>query len=274
MTASAGYAEVIGDPIDHSKSPTIHGFWLEKLKLGFDYRATPVRRADLPGFLKQRRVDPAWRGCNVTMPLKLDALMLADGASDLAVTAGAANILVPKDGALLAGNTDIGGVLTLLGPLLKEKGVEGGITLLGNGGAARAVLVALHMLGVANVRIQARDLSGAYKLAVEFGLEEEPRTFDRPIETAGLVNATPLGMTGAPPFSVDISRMPAVHGWVFDMVTDPAETPLLTSAKGRGLAAVDGLAMLVEQAADSFPLLFGKDAPRQYDAELRAKLRP
>lgn len=274
MTSFAGYAEVIGDPIDHSRSPAIHQFWIEKLKLDFDYRASRVTRVELPAFLEQRRGEPAWRGCNVTMPLKLDALMLADGGSDLAVTAGAANILVPKEGALLAGNTDIGGVTQLLGPMLKEHGREGGITLLGNGGAARAVLVALHMMGVTNVRIQARDLSAAYKLAVEFGLEEEPRTFDRPIESAGLVNATPLGMVGAPSLAIDIRAMPAKGGWVFDMVTEPVETPLLRQARERGLVTVDGIAMLVEQAAGSFHLLFGADAPRQYDAELMARLKP
>lgn len=273
MTSSAGYAEVIGDPIAHSRSPAIHQYWLAKLELGFEYRASQVTRAGLPDFLKQRRSDSSWRGCNVTMPLKLDALMLADGASDRAVTAGAANILVPKDGALLAGNTDIGGVLQLIGPLLESQGREGGTTLLGNGGAARAVLVALHMMGLTNIRIQARDLSAAYKLAVEFGLEEPPRTFNQPIDSAGLVNATPLGMAGSPPLDIDIKGMPE-KGWVFDMVTEPAETLLLRAARERGLATVDGLAMLVEQAAASFQLLFGQDAPRQYDADLMTRLRP
>ena len=97
--------------------------------------------------------------------------------------------------------------------------------------------------------------------------------FDQPIASAGLVNATPLGMAGAPPLAVDIRAMPA-DGWVFDMVTDPVETPLLRTARERGMTAVDGIAMLVEQAAASFQLLFGHDAPRQYDAELMKKLRP
>ena len=273
MSDAIPYAEVIGDPIDHSRSPAIHTFWLGKAKLAFDYRATRVTRTDLASFIKQRRAEPAWRGCNVTMPLKLDALMLADGASDRAVAAGAANLLVSKDGALLAGNTDVGGVLALLGPLLEKQGAPDGITLLGNGGAARAVLVALRMMGMADITIQARDLSEAYKLAVEFGLSESPRTFDQPIETSGLVNATPLGMAGVPPFDVDIRGMPAA-GWVFDMVTEPAETPLLRAAGERRLATIDGLSMLVEQAAESFRLLFDAEAPRQYDAELLAELRP
>lgn len=272
MTSAGAYAEVIGDPIRQSKSPSIHLFWIAKLGLEFDYRAARVTRSDLPAFLADRRADPAWRGCNVTMPLKLDALMLADDASDRAVAAGAANLLVPKDGQLLAGNTDVGAVLQLLGPRLQQDGAAEGVTLLGNGGAARAALVALRMLGLANVCIQARDISAAYSLALEFGLEVQPRTFDRPIDSTGLINATPLGMTGAAPLAVDIGRMPA-NGWVLDMVTDPVETTLLLAARARGLAATDGLSMLVEQASASFMLLFGHDAPRQHDEELMAMLR-
>ena len=272
MTSKGGYAEVIGDPIAHSKSPAIHKFWLAKLGIEGDYRATLVARPDLPAVIAGRRGDAAWRGCNVTMPLKLDALMLADDASDRAVAAGAANILVPKDGLLLAGNTDVGAVLGLLGPRLQQGGAPEGITLLGNGGAARSALVALRMLDFGNVCIQARDISAAYALALEFGLEVQPRTFDVPIASTGLINATPLGMANVPPFPIDISRMPA-NGWVCDMVTDPVETPLLQAARGRGLGTIDGLALLVEQAADSFMLLFGHDAPRQFDGDLMTMLR-
>lgn len=272
MTSTIGYAEVIGDPIAHSKSPLIHKHWLAELDLKFDYRATRVTRRELAAFVEGRRADPLWRGCNVTMPLKLDALMLADGISDGAVAAGAANILLPKDGALMAGNTDVGAILRLLAELLAARERSAGVTLLGNGGAARAVLVALRMLDIADVRIQARDLSAAYKLAVEFGLGQQPVRFDEPVDTGGLINATPLGMAGFPPVPIDIGPMPA-NGWVFDMVTDPAETLLLKSARERGLATIDGIALLVEQAADSFMLLFGQDAPRQSDDAVLARLR-
>ena len=271
MTSTGAYAEVIGDPVSHSKSPVIHHFWLEKLGLKGDYRATPVTRAELPDYVRNRRGDPDWRGCNVTMPLKLDAVMLADEASDLAVAAGAANILVPRDKVLLAGNTDVGAVLDLVAPLLPKDGPPDVITLLGNGGAARSALVALRMLGLDNVRIQARDITAAYALALEFGLEQQPSTFDVPIDSRGLINATPLGMPGVEPFAIDVGRMPA-GGWVFDMVTEPVETRLLRAARERGLATIDGIAMLVEQAAASFMLLFGHEAPRRHDAELMALL--
>lgn len=270
MTSGRGYAEVIGDPIAHSRSPLIHGFWLRKLGLPQDYRATRVTRGELAGFIAGRRKDSAWRGCNVTMPLKLDALILGDEASDLAITAGAANLLIARDGRLLAGNTDIGALLAVLAPLIERAGET--VTLLGNGGAARAALVALRMLGRTNVAIQARDLSAAFKLAVEFGLQQQPRPFDAPIGGDGLVNATPIGMAGVEPWRFDLAGMNP-QGWVVDMVTEPAGTDLLRQARDRGLTAVDGLQLLVEQAAASFRLLFDVEAPRQFDEELMKAVR-
>lgn len=270
MTQARAYAEVIGDPIDHSKSPRIHGFWIAEAGIEADYRATRVTRAELPDFLARRRADPHWRGCNVTMPLKLDALMLADEATDRATTAGAANLLAPRDGLLMAANTDVGAVAALLAPIVKD--APPGITLLGNGGAARAILVALRLLGAAGVRIQARDLTAATKLAVEFGLDEGPVAFDQPIVTGGLINSTPLGMKGHPPVALDIDGMPD-DGWVFDVVTDPVETELLRRARLRGLNTLDGIHMLVEQAATSFELFFGQPPPRERDAELLETLR-
>lgn len=271
MTSVQGYAEVIGDPIAQSRSPSIHKFWLDKLGLDFDYRAARVARAELPAYVEARRADSNWRGCNVTMPLKLDAIMQADESSDRAVAAGAANLLLRKDAGILAGNTDVGAILKLLEPRLQSNPGDS-ITLLGNGGAARAVLVAMRLIGHGAICIQARDLGEAYKLAVEFGLEEEPRRFDTPIDSDGLINATPLGMPGFPIFALDLAAMPS-RGWVFDMVTEPAETALIEAARQRGLATIDGLTLLVEQAAASFMLLFGHEAPREQDAKLMARLR-
>ena len=145
------------------------------------------------------------------------------------------------------------------------------VTLLGTGGAARAALVALHSVGIHAVVIQARDVSEAYKLAVEFGMETQPAPFDAPITTDGLIQATPLGMSGMIPLDIDFDDMPR-NGWVFDFVTAPRRTLLLLNAKDRGLTTVDGIAMLVEQAAASFKQLFGADAPREKDAELLALL--
>ncbi len=267
MTSAARYAEVIGDPIAQSKSPAIHGFWLKALGIKGEYRATRVARGEFSAYLAGRRADPAWRGCNVTMPLKLDALFAADDPTDRATAAGAANLLVVRDGKLVAANTDVGAVRSTIAPLARD-----GVTILGNGGAARAVLLALKLLGSGEVRLQARDMAEASSLSVEFGLTDGPRAFDMPVDSKGLVNATPLGMAGVVATHIDISAMPA-DGWVLDLVSAPLPTPLLTQARARGLTTIDGLAVLVEQAADSFELLFGKQPPRGRDADLFAMLR-
>ena len=269
MTSTLPFAEVIGDPVSHSRSPVIHRFWMEVLGIKGDYRATRVERRDLASFIAGRRTRANWRGCNVTMPLKLDALLLADKSSDRAAAAGAANLLFVRNGELLAANTDVGAIARLIEPLAKN---SEDITLLGNGGAARAVLVALRLLGFGQVRLQARDLTEARKLAVEFDMPEEPVRFDTPIKSAGLINATPLGMTGHPPFELDISGM-SDGGWVMDLVTDPDPTALIRRARSRGLGSIDGLAILIEQAAESFELLFGSKAPRDRDQELLLRLR-
>lgn len=271
MTSVVPYAEVIGDPVAQSKSPAIHRFWMNALQIEGDYRATRINRAELPDYLSERRADPAWRGCNVTMPLKLDALLLADDASDRATAAGAANLLVHQGGKLLAANSDVGAIRDLLAPLVTE-GQETPIVLLGNGGAARAVLLALRSLEAGPVFLQARDLAEATRLAVEFRTGRQPRRFDTPIDSMGLINATPLGMSGVAPAWIDIGGM-ANGGWVLDLVSAPLPTPLLARAAARGLTVIDGLSVLVEQAADSFELLFGAKPPRNRDAELFAMLR-
>ena len=265
------YAEVIGDPVAQSKSPAIHAYWLKALGIEGAYRAYRVTRGDLAAYLADRRADPAWRGCNVTMPLKLDALLLADDPTDRAAAAGAANLLVHRDGKLIAANTDVGAIRDLVAPLVVV-GQAAPIILLGNGGAARAVLLALRLLGAGPVTLQARDMADATKLAVEFRLEEGPRRFDTPVDSRGLINATPLGMAGVPPTRIDIAGMPA-DGWLLDLVSDPLPTPLSVSAAARGLTVIDGLSVLVEQAADSFELLFGQKPPRDRDADLFAMLR-
>ena len=265
------YAEVIGDPIDHSLSPVIHSFWIETLGIDASYGRRQVTRADLPGYISERRADPDWRGSNVTMPLKLDAIELADGATDRAVAAGAANVLMLREGKLAAANTDVGAIAMLLKRLYDAKARMGSVTLLGNGGAARAALVALKLIGLSAVRIQARDMVEARKLAVEFGLEVGPAPLTARIESDGLINATPLGMAGRDCLNCDLSHIPP-GGWVFDMVTDPPDTPLLQAARQRGLATATGLDMLVEQAASSFKLFFDRDPPRDRDAELWQKL--
>ena len=268
---SQPFAEVIGDPIEQSLSPIIHGYWLGQLGIAGEYRRYQVKRGELPAYLDERRRDPDWRGCNVTMPLKLDALALADQASDRAIGTGAANLLIPRDGRIVGGNTDVCGVSASLERLAAAGAPMNVITLLGSGGAARAALMALRLLGISRVRIQSRDVAEAYKLAVQFRLAEEPRPFHMAVDGDGLINATPLGMTGSPPLNLDLSGL-AARGWVFDFVTSPRRTDLIVRAEERGLATIRGIEMLVEQAADSFAHFFGSEAPRDRDKDLFARL--
>ncbi|MBW0143934.1 shikimate dehydrogenase family protein [Sphingomicrobium clamense] len=273
MSKATPYAEVIGDPIDGSRSPEIHKFWIKKMGMKADYRPQQVARAGLKSYLAERRKDKAWQGCNVTMPLKLDAIGAADRATDLAVAAGAANMLVHDEGTLVAGNSDVGAIVMLLKQLHDKGRAMDRVTLLGNGGAARAVLVAARTVGLTPaIRMQARDLTTATKLAVEFGLRKGPRPIDSPITGDGIINATPLGMKGFPENPASVEGL-SDKGWVFDLVTSPPETALLKAARERGLETVDGLSMLVEQAATSFALFFGEEPPRQHDDALFAMLR-
>jgi len=271
MTSTRAYAEVIGDPVAHSRSPAIHQFWLDALGIAADYRQHLVRADDLTSYVAAVRADPSWRGSNVTMPLKRAALDLAEEATDRAVAAGAANLLLMREGKLFAANTDVGAIATLVDRERKAGRRAGSFTLFGSGGAARGALVALKLLGIDLVRIQARDMAAASKLSVEFGLALAPRPLTDPVDSDALINATPLGMTGYDCLNCDLALM-SEGGLVFDMVSNPADTPLTVAAKARHLGVVTGLEMLVEQAATSFKLMFGQDPPRDRDAELWHRL--
>ena len=264
------YAEVIGDPVAQSKSPLIHRFWLDQLGLDVDYRATLVTPDDLPGFIEQRHADPAWRGCNVTMPHKLAALDLVEDRGGLRDTIGAINtVFRAEDGVLVGTNTDAGGFWAPLDGLdLSGRPV----TVVGAGGAARAILWALARLDVGPVTLLNRTpLKGAALLA-RFGLKGRALPLDAPVPpSALLVNASSLGMAGQPPFAPDLAALPD-DAVVYDAVYHPLDTPLLRAAEARGLDTVDGLEMLVAQAALAFELFFAEAPPRDRDDELRALL--
>lgn len=265
-------ADIIGDPVAQLRSPAVINFWLAQAKLDALYSPVRVGRGELGGFIAGRRADPAWKGCNVAAPLKLDALMLADEVTDRAAAAGATNLLTLNAGRLVAANTDVGAMLAVL-PRLLRRDVSQGLTILGDGGAARSALVALKLVGaIPAVRLQSRDHAAATALAIEFGLEQGPAPFDTPIASSGLINATPLGRPGFPAVAFDLAAMPA-SGWVVDLVALGADTPLLAMARARGVEAIDGLAILVEQCAASFELLFGAPPPRAHDEQLFAMLR-
>jgi len=134
MTVARPYAEVIGDPIAQSKSPIMHGFWLEKLGIDADYGRSHLATDELPAFIEKRRADPAWRGCNVTLPHKQSVMPLLDRIDPVAEAIGAVNTIVPRDGVLIGHNTDAPGFLEPLRPQLGERHLLRTARILGTGG--------------------------------------------------------------------------------------------------------------------------------------------
>lgn len=264
------YAEVIGDPISHSKSPLIHRFWLEKLGIAADYRATQVTPGDLPAFIAQRRADPNWRGCNVTIPHKVAMLDLVDDPGGVRDSIGAMNTVVRGEGGGLFGtNTDAAG---FYGPIADLDLAGQPVAIVGAGGAARAVLFALSRLNVGKVTILNRSPLKAAALLGRFGLKGEALPLSARLPEAKLlVNTSALGMTGQPPLDLDLLPLPP-EAVVYDIVYAPLHTALLDAAEARGLETIDGLEMLVGQAAAAFELFFGEPAPREHDGELRERL--
>ncbi|WP_040589714.1 shikimate dehydrogenase [Sphingopyxis sp. MC1] len=267
---SAPYAEVIGDPIAQSKSPLIHGFWLDALGMKGEYRRAHVKPDDLAAYIAERRTDPAWRGCNVTIPHKIAVMDLVDDPGDIRGTIGAMNTIVrQRDGALIGTNTDAAGFYAPLA----ELDLEGApVVLIGAGGAARAVLFALARAKVGHVTILNRSPLKAMGLLATFGLKGDVVALDAPLPPAALlVNSSSLGMMGQPPLDLDLSPLPD-DAIVYDLVYAPLITGLLRAADARGLDIVDGLDMLIGQAALAFELFFGAPPPEGRDEELRAIL--
>jgi shikimate dehydrogenase len=264
------FAEVIGDPIEHSKSPLIHGFWIDALGLDAEYRAHHVTPEALPAYFAARRNDPAWRGCNITIPHKQAALDLVEDRGDVRAMIGAINLaLRAEDGAIIGTNTDAGGFYAPIADVPLEGAP---VVVIGAGGAARAILFALSRIGVGDVTILNRNVLKAAALLSAFGLKGKALPIGAPIPAAALlVNTSALGMVGQPPLEIDLSPLPE-DAIVYDIVYAPLETLLLKAARDRDLETVDGLDMLIGQGALAFELLFGAEPPRDRDDELRALL--
>lgn len=264
------FAEVIGHPIAHSKSPLIHRFWLEQLGIVADYRARDVPPEALGDYFREAADNPDWRGCNITIPHKIAALDHVTDPGDVRGSIGAINtVFRDEKGALVGTNTDAGG---FYGPIADVPLTGESAIVVGAGGAARAVLFALAQADVGEVIILARNALKAAGLLAHFGLKGRALPMDARLPQASLlVNASPLGMTGQDPLELDLSPLPE-HALVYDLVYAPIETALLKAARARDLEAVDGLEMLVGQAAIAFELFFGVAPPDDSDDQLRAKL--
>jgi shikimate dehydrogenase len=253
------YAEVIGDPISHSKSPRLHGYWLHELGLEGEYRAHQVAGHGLADYVNSRRDDPLWRGCNITLPHKVAIMDLVDDPGDVRGSIGAMNTIFRSDtGALVGTNTDAAGFYA---PIADMSLAGAHAVVIGTGGAACAVFFALARANIGFVTVMARNpLKGAALLA-RFGLKGEVKGMDAPLPSAALlVNATQLGMTGQLPLLIDLDPLPD-DAVVYDIVYTPLETPLLAAARARDLDCVDGLNMFIGQAAIAFELFFGVAPP-------------
>jgi shikimate dehydrogenase len=266
-------AFVIGHPIGHSRSPLIHGHWLETLGLAGSYERIEVRPDELRGFIRCFG-ERGFVGGNVTIPHKEAVFDLTDEATEVARRLGAVNTLwIEPDGRVIGHNTDsagfVGGLAEAIGPDW-SKDIETALVL-GAGGAARAVVAGLLDSGVSRIIVANRSPERATPLyafapdrieAIPIG-DVEGR-----LGYADLfVNATSLGMKGQPELAISLESLPE-RAIVSDIVYVPLETPLLAAARRRGLRTADGLGMLLHQAVPGFRTWFG--ATPQVTPELRA----
>ena len=244
-------AAVIGSPIAHSLSPRLHGYWLKQYQIQGTYEKIEVAPEQLADFV--RALPQKYAGCNVTLPHKETILPLMDELDDAARSIGAVNTVVVKGGKCIGYNTDAFGFASSLLEQAPEI-VRGHALVLGAGGAAKAVVVALKKLGFAKITITNRS---EHKLAA-FALPSIPwHEREHVLSNVDLlVNTTSLGMKGQPPLEISLDMLPP-HAVVCDIVYKPLETHLLKQASQRGLVVVDGLGMLLWQAVPAFEMFFG-----------------
>jgi len=277
ITGTTRLAGIMGWPVTHSRSPLLHGFWLDETGVDGAYVPLPVRPQHIEQALRALPI-LGFRGCNLTIPHKQAALSVLDRVEPLARRIGAVNtIVVGPEGSLEGRNTDVFGFRENLREALPDwEPAAGPAVILGAGGAARAVVAALGDAGVTEVRVVNRTLVRAEAVASDLSMHntritihpwDEVTTVQR--DAGLLVNTTSLGMAGEPPLMIDLSPLP-VAAPVVDIVYVPLETALLSAARRRGHAVVDGLGMLLHQGRPGFEAWFG--APVRVSGELRAAM--
>ena len=269
-------AGVIGSPIAHSRSPALHGYWLQRYGLNGFYIPMDVAQADL-GRVLQTLPLMGFVGLNVTIPHKETVLALADIVTDRAALIGAANTLIfRKDGSIHADNTDGAGFIANLRQNAPHWQPQAGpAAVFGAGGAARAVIAALIEVGVPEIRLANRTRARAEALRADFGakvvVHDWVQAGNMLEAVATVVNTTALGMVGKPDFRVPLDALDR-HAVVTDLVYTPLKTALLIEAEELGCTVVDGLGMLLHQAAPGFERWFGQ-RPEVDEATRQAVLR-
>jgi shikimate dehydrogenase len=253
------FAAIVGWPIEHSRSPALHGFWLKQHGIDGHYGRLPVepKRAALEELIAFLKRTPNARGCNLTLPHKIDIMPLLDRIDPLGRHIGAVNTVIKQpDGTLEGRNSDGFGFLEALKQGAPGwQAAAGPAVVLGAGGAARAVVATL----VGRTQKSAIDLGVAFtpndgrRIAIERWDERDDALDGATL----LVNTTSLGMKGQPPLEIDVARLPD-NAVVDDIVYVPLETPLLAAARARGQRCIDGLDMLLHQGRLGFEAWFGQ----------------
>lgn len=254
------HACVIGWPIEHSRSPIIHGYWLKHYGIDGTYTKRAVSPGEIEAFLNELAAE-GLAGCNVTIPHKEAAFRLAANRDASAIAVGAANTLWLEDGCLCAANTDTYGYMTYLGREAEDWGRrDAPVSILGAGGAARAIVYGFLEAGVPEVRIFNRSVERAEALAQTFGPRVKVLPWDQrsraSTEAAVLVNTTSVGLKGAGSLDMDFTDFHP-DCIVSDIVYVPLETAFIREARRHGLRTVDGLGMLLHQAVPGFEKWFG-----------------
>ncbi len=265
------HAFVTGYPVKHSRSPLIHGYWLKQLGLEGSYQAHEVAPVDFPAFIASlRNGQSGFIGGNVTIPHKEMAFGLSDRPDALSTELGASNTLWVENGLVHATNTDGHGFTANLDE--RSAGWErcDAAIVLGAGGASRAVIQAVRDRGVKTIHVVNRTQARAQELADRFGpaVHAQPMgALPEVMKDVGLfINTTSLGMDGSDVPEIDFTVM-RPGSVVTDIVYIPLKTPILRQAEAQGRKVVDGLGMLLHQAAPGFEKWFGKRP--QVDATLR-----
>jgi shikimate dehydrogenase len=271
---------VIGWPVEHSRSPLIHRYWLKHYGIDGAYEKEAVPPGAIESFLRGFR-ERGYAGANVTLPHKLAALKAADLADEAAYAIGAANTLwLDRAGKLNATNTDAYGFMTNLEAQAPGWNAgRGPVLVIGAGGAARAILYGLLQTGAGKILLANRTRDKAEALAAYFGSMSAAANWievidwgerNRAVAECGLlINTTSLGMSGQPPLELELDGLQEI-AVVADIVYTPLVTPLLAAARNRGRLTVDGLGMLLHQAAPGFERWFG--IRPEVTPELRAQV--
>jgi shikimate dehydrogenase len=261
ITGAAKLAGIIGWPVAHSRSPALHGYWLQQYRVDAAYVPMAVKPENLRRALQALPL-LGFAGCNLTIPHKEDGLRAVDSYEPSAKRAGGVNtVTIDARGNIVGSSTDGYGFIAALHAAAPTFAAgQAPAVVLGAGGAARAIVAALIDHGAQEVRLVNRTPERATKLAKELGGEVRGVLWEKRTDAlagAGLlVNATSLGMEGQPALDLPLDALPT-EAIVNDIVYVPLETPLLAAARIRGNRSVDGLGMLLHQAAPGFEAWFG-----------------